>query len=338
MAESFLQRQISTYGSPTRRTRTATAPLATATPVMPNGQPQPAAPATTPQQPQQPAPAPAPVNTGQVDAQGAYTPGQVPTQTYQQQAIPQFQAPQFQGIQNQQQSMVQQLMNNPYTLSPQVLSQMKGTNRDQAVLMEKQMLGDMRGSLGARGIDPNSAYGQSLARGVMGDTNSAILSGNRALDIQAAQTNRNDLLQAMEAGNTFQNSALQRAIGGYGATLSGAQAQGNEQQRYLDSLYQQFGAGMQGNQLAVQSRLGAEGNRLQGQGLANDMTKFGQTYDLQNRQFDWSKTMDERNFGLASGAQSAANSQWEDQMAFQYQKYNNDIEMQLFDYLMNGGT
>ncbi len=332
---TFLDRQINTYGMPASGTTQQQAPQpASGTPFMPNGAPAPQQ-QTVQAQPAQQTAQPA-TNYGTVSGGVYRPPAQLPQQTYSAQQIQQFQQPQYQGMQDQQAQMVQQLMNNPYTLSPEVLSQMRGGMTDQAALLARQTQGQMASQMAARGISPNSNYAQGQNRAVLQGMNSDIMNNNRGLNIAAAQSNRGDLLNAIQAGGDFQNQALQRAIGGYQAGLAGTEAQRAENALAMNSQHQNWQTALQALGLGSSSALQNQGLNLQGQQINNQASQFDRNFGFQQQQFDWQRSVDDRNFGASQAQAGAANDRWADQMAFQYQQAQNDEWNNLLGYLMGG--
>lgn len=343
---SFLDRQINTYGNPAPSARRAQGqrrpqqPQAPTPLVMPNGQPQPAQ-AQAPQQPQQPQPQAQQFgqgNAGSVNAEGVYTAGQAPTNTYQAQQVAQFQMPQNQQLQGQTNNLLQQLMQNPQSMNPQVVGQMKGQLTDQAASLERQTMGQLQDQLAARGLNVNSGYGLGQQRSVMADTNRSILDNFRNVDLQANQQNRQDLLQALGLGNQMQNDQLSRALQGYQGQLAGLGAQRDENLAAQNAAMQAFQAnqGMLGQQSS--SLLNAVQNRLQGQSLNNQASQFAQSLGFDREKFGYQKELDNRQFDAQAAAQSAAQSRWEDEQAMIAQNAQREWEMSMIQYLMGGGN
>lgn len=399
--QTFLNRQINTYGQPSinKKNNSASGNFAPtgSNVVMPNGSPMPyqpptggnfaptnntavssappqaaQQPAAQPQAPapQQPAPPPpqavqappvqspqpvqqqAPVpqppppagvqrfdqgNAGSVNAEGVYTAGQAPTNTYQAQQVAQYQAPQLGGMQEQQQQMIQNLMNNPYSLGPEQLAQMKGASTDQAALLERQTMNQLQDQLAARGMNVNSGYGMGQQRALMADTNSNILNNLRGIDMQAAATNRGDLLNALGMSSQFQNDANSRAGQNYQLGLAGQQAQQGENLAAQNSALQAFQAnqGMQGQQSS--SLLNAIQNRNQSASIANQASQFGQSLGFDREKFGYQKELDNRQFDAQASAQGAAQGRWEEEMLMQQQQAQRQWEMQMIQYIMQGG-
>lgn len=339
MAETFLDSQVNNYGIPRQRTRATRQlqPTSGSTPWMPNGAPQPAP--AQPAQPLAPTTTQQPAQVGQrgsVDAgTGIYTPGQAPSLVYQAQQIPQFQAPNDGGVGQLQQQSVMNLLRNPYSMGPDVLNQMKGQNRDSAVLMENQVLGQLRGSLAGRGIGLNEGMGLGNQRALMAATNADILAGNRGLDIEAAKTNRQDLLNALGVAGDYQQGLFSRALGGYGAQLQGLGANRDEGLSAIQSQLQNFGL----NEDLLQRQSGSifqnMQQRLAESQLAQQGSQFDRSLGLDYDKFNYGKEQDALNRQDAASNASAANSRWEDEMAFRYQQQQQAEYNQMMQWLMS---
>jgi len=234
--------------------------------------------------PQQP-PAQMPgVQQGAVDPKtGVYTPGQVqapvggwatynyqpqigqpgyqvtPLQQYQSQQVQQFQQPNFGNMDATTQGMVQNLLQNPYSMTPQMVEQLKGTQQDQAAQMMQERLGTLNQGAASRGMDPSSGYAQSRQAGEMARTQSDLLGAYRGIDMQKSQQDRQDLLQAMQAAGDWQNSAMGRAVSGYNTQLAGLGAQRAENQLGVESQNQAARYGFDTQRAQYQDQLAREG-------------------------------------------------------------------------------
>lgn len=182
----------------------ASGPPATGSPVTATGQ-------IAPQQPSYTAKTPLP---------SAYQPGKVT----------QYQAPDQSAGNAQLSALMSSILSNPQTMNPNVVAQMKEAQKEQALLMQRQNQSTLdqhavsRGTLG-------SGMNQALAGQNLQQALDSILGSNRAIDIQAAQQNRQDELNAAQAGDSWLNAQLARANQNYGSTLQGqlAQEQLNQQ-------------------------------------------------------------------------------------------------------------
>ena len=309
---------------------------------------------------QQQAQAAAPVNPqygtqGQVNAQGVYTAGQAPTQIYNPQRVQQFQAPDLSSVQQPHMQLIQQLLSNPQTMTPQVLDQLKGREQDAAALMEEQTRGQIAAHAARRGIGTDSNYVQGQMRNLSNATSRGLLDSYRDIDINAIGQNRADMMNALNMGDQFQNSALQRAISAYSPVLAAGQEQRAENTTGLDSLMNryQLQEGMLGNQ-ANSLQQAIQGNRqfelgkdqigigqgqlaLGGRELAQRGSEFDQNLGFQREQFNYQKGQNERAMQEASSARSDANSRWADQQAMAYQQQQEQEWAQLMALLMSGG-
>jgi hypothetical protein len=306
----------------------------------------------------------------QAPVAGAYNPG---TQhTYQAAQVQQFQQPQQQQMDASAQALVQGMYANPYSMSQQTVDQMKQGQSEQALAMQKQMLAQLGSQAASRGIDPTKGWGQMQQRQVMQDTMGQILAGNRDIDIQKAQKDRQDLIQALQAGGDWQNSSLGRAVSAYNTQLGGQEAQRSQdlsqieteraaaqlgmdaQQRgFSDAMAAaQFGAGQeqagfQSLQQAQQADLNRQfqnaglmrqdtGNELQAQQIRNQASQFGQTFGLDRERWDYQKQQDAAQAAAAAAAAASADDRWADQMAMQYQQQQMDQYNALLQAIMGG--
>ncbi len=252
------------------------APAATGSPVTATGQIAPAGPPAPPPPPAKPPVAPS-------------VRGQEPNETRYVQNVDLSKAPAYapaqfsQGIPGQ--ALLDSILAHPETLGLAQIAQMKEQQKEQALLgqQQQQQLFDQssanRGTLG-------SGYGEAFTRGNMQEAINAILSGNRAVDLQAAQTNRNDQLNALTAGLSFGNAGFQRQ-----------QAQADENYRgnqdALNRILSQFGINQGVAQNAQQnyaqdlsSFLGLDSAELERQRLEQQGRQFAETMGLNYDQLD----------------------------------------------------
>ncbi len=228
------------------------------------------------------------------DLSNVYKAGQVPTGTaYTPQQISQFVAPDMGAINTQQQALIQQLLLNPGSMNDATISKLKGRERDTALAMQKQLLGQAGDNLAARGIDPSSeGYAAAVQRGIMENTTRGLLGAYRDIDINAIATNRQDMLNALGVADTAQNSALSRAISGYNATLAGQESNRAEQLAAGDTRMREFTTGEQLKQAeaaAVRQAIDA----------AQNQSNINRQFNQQNNQFDMTFRADQRNSDLA---------------------------------------
>lgn len=283
----FLDYQINTFGMPRRQRRQqqqqqpqaqpggfnpqqpqpqqSQQPMATGVPFMPSGQPMPA-----PLQQGDPRLG----QQGSVNQQGVYTPGTAPQFTYNPVATPAFVQPQTRGIEQLQAQQIAQMLQSGGSMNPQIVAQMQGQLADQAALMQQQNIGQSAQSLALRGVGNQSGQFNANARDIRSNTANNLLDQYRQLNVAAAQQNQQDMLNNLGAADSFQGNLLSRAIGGFNANLSGQAAESNQQQAFLNSLYDRYG--MQEDLLSrqSQSQLSANQQGLQQQQINQSGSQF----------------------------------------------------------------
>jgi hypothetical protein len=138
--------------------------------------------------------------------------------------ITQFAAPDQSALTAGQSALAQKILAQPETMSPEIVAQLKEKNKESALLMQQQIAQAIRqGAVGRGAVDS----GRTLAReeGAFGDMLNQVLTGNRDIDIAAAQTNRADQLQALGAIESLLSGQMGRASTVFGNTLQGQTAQ-----------------------------------------------------------------------------------------------------------------
>jgi hypothetical protein len=253
-----------------------------------------------------------------------YKPGQLPSgqlPIYDPMKMSQFEMPN-QGISNALQTqLMNQMLANPHSMSDQNVAQLKGQQTDEALLMNKQLQdqlmqqGASRGAMGGSIDSGQRRLASSLADSVLG--------GNRQIDLQKMQQDRADELGALGASNDVLGGQMGRATSGYGAQLSGQQAQAAQNMAGHDSQAQQVQFALQQalsqedlNKAGADSAFSAwlNGNQLglDSQRIGNQSAQFNMSNDLANRQFadDMKKWRAGLNYQYQSGAQGANQSFW----------------------------
>lgn len=173
------------------------------------------------------------------------------------------------------------LLLNPETLNAATVSQMKERDKEAALLMQKQGLGQAAQNAASRGLTNGAAFG-AQQNAIRSDVANAILGRNRDLDIAAAQQNRADVLQALGLSENILGGQINRAQAqadeNYRQFTTERAAQDAEIQRILS----QFGM----NEAALASRRADRSLDLQGElgrgGLALDRSRLNES----SRQFD----------------------------------------------------
>lgn len=187
----------------------------------------------------------------------------------------------------QQNSLMNAIMQNPETMNPNVVAQLKEAQKEQALLMQQQAGQGFSQSAAARGVlGGGNAQGQQQT--AQNNAFNSILSGNRSTDIAAAQTNRADQLNALNASSGLQKSQLDNILAGHAAQLGDTQFNAaQDQQHYQNGINQQlaqFGIN-QGVAQNAQQNYGADlGAHFGGQNSIMDVMRFLQ----QGHQFDQS--------------------------------------------------
>lgn len=140
--------------------------------------------------------------------------------------VPHYQAPDQSAAQGQISALLQAILANPQTMNDNVVSQMKEAQKSQALLMGQQNQSQLDRSAVSRGTLGSGAQqamqGENLQH-VLGQ----ILDSNRSIDIQQVAQNRQDQLNALQAGESVLNGQLGRANQNYGTSLQQWLAENN---------------------------------------------------------------------------------------------------------------
>ncbi len=225
---------------------------------------------------------------------------------------------QYQGVDqsallNKGQNVVSGMLDNPGTMNPQVLAQMKARQKEQALALAEQTKSNAQAQMASSGFSANGGMRVGANRAVDMGTVNSILAGNRDLDVTAAQTNRQDAINALAAAGQF--TANRSAINAqdYASKLAGEGAQADsdfrldsfvEDQRRYDGDFglKSWTAQETANQASADSELRA---LLGAHGINLDMLNFGEG----QRQFN-------------------------NEMGFRYSNLNANQNSQLKDYLL----
>lgn len=169
----------------------------------------------------------------------------------------QFATPDQQQTQGMQNSLMQAILGEGGTMNPQVLAALKEKQKEAALLMQTQGMQGAAQSAAARGMTNGGAFaGQQ--RALEGDTMNRVLTGNRDLDIAAAEQNRQDQLNALSASNQMLSGQMDRATQGFGAQLAGQTAQAGDtraaSQDAIQRAIQGFDANMQSSGMDLQQQ------------------------------------------------------------------------------------
>lgn len=186
--------------------------------------------------------------------------------------------------------LIQRLLSSEGSLNPAVVAQMKEAQKGTALSMADQLKQQANVNAATRGVSGGGGLQSSIddinARAV-GD----ISAGYRGTDIAAAQTNRQDQLNAISASTGFQNQLLNQYLGQGAQNLNYGQANNAERykgfqseqaksadefQRYLSSNQ----LGLTANDQAFQHWAAQQGIQLNFQNAQMLADQFNRTYGL----------------------------------------------------------
>lgn len=241
-----------------------------------------------------------------------YTPGQLPGSTqsaysasqfsgstpeaYKETQFSQFSGPNQQQTDDSQTALINRILANPESMSPQMVAQLKGVQQDSATSMAKQLQDQLGENVASRGLSSGGGFANSNARRIGENSISQILGANRDIDIQKAQTDRSDQLNALGAASDVMSGQMNRASQGYQNTLAGQSAQAGEgkfttqsnldrnsqdlqrQGMQADENYRGWGSQKSLDDAAFQRAMGQEG--LNQAGADSKFRQYGQ--DSQN--------------------------------------------------------
>lgn len=262
-----------------------------------------------------------------------------------------FNAPDQSVLNTGQADLMSAILNNPQTLNPTVVEAMKNRAKEDQLLAAKQAEMRNASSAAARGVS-GGGNEAGINRRIYDSASSNILRNNQDLDINAAQTNRQNELDALGAAEQMLSGQMGRATAGFGATLAGetAQADANragvasnfDRSRFeMDKGLSQFGINQAiagnardnyatdlsayfGNRDANRSDRALDINRELGQGgLDIDRSRLTET----GRQFDAGHGLDIMRF--LEGQRQADNS-----LGFNYSQLNQQGQQSLIDRIL----
>lgn len=135
------------------------------------------------------------------------------------QPAPFFQAPNQGNVPQLSTELMERILQNPESMSPEVVAQMKARSKQQASSMAEQLRGDARSTLAGRGFSGGGGMQAAADAAVDSSFLDNLLNANRDTDIQAATTNFNDRLNAAGAADAWQSGNTNRAVQEGGARL-----------------------------------------------------------------------------------------------------------------------
>lgn len=173
-------------------------------------------------------------------------------QAYQGSQFNQFAGPNQQAMNAQQTGLMSGILSNPHSMNAQAVAQLKERQKESALAMARQ-LGQQSGSAGAaRGLQNTGSNVGGAQRAIDQQMVSQVLGGNRDIDIQKMQQDRQDELQALSASESLQAGQLGRSRDAYSSTLLGQDRQAtdnrNVSQDALTNSMAQFDNRMRGHE------------------------------------------------------------------------------------------
>lgn len=186
----------------------------------------------------------------QFNAQGmpTYAPGSVglpQLSGYQPGQISQFTGPNQQAIQGSTEALIQQILNNPLSMSDQNVAGLKEQQKETILALQRQAMEQAAQSAASRGLAPGSGALAGLERRI-GDQGRADLTGAyRDIDLAKMVQDQQDRMGAAQLGDQFLSSQLGRATQGYQATLAGQQAREQTQQSAADDARMRAALGLE---------------------------------------------------------------------------------------------
>lgn len=224
-----------------------------------------------------------------------YTPYQFTQRTlptYTPAQLAQYSAPSSGNVMPLEQSLVEQVLTNPETMSPDVVAALKEKNKEEALTYQDQQNEMLGRDAVARGVTVNPGDARRLASDVI----SQLITGNRNIDIQKATQDRADQQSAAALAEQFLTGLTNRAQSNYDSTLKGETAQ--------EAL----------NQAAVQSQI---------QQILNDEQQ--QQAQADENHFAFGTQADAANFGQNQYAFNTNNALALAQLAEQIRQFNNTL-------------
>lgn len=108
-------------------------------------------------------------------------------------------------------ALVLSILRNPESMTPQVIEQLKARSKDELAEMQRSREGELTDSRFRLGYEQSSPFFESERAASRRDYDTALVGGNRDIDIAAATTNFGDRLSALNAGEAFTGERFDRA-------------------------------------------------------------------------------------------------------------------------------
>jgi hypothetical protein len=212
-------------------------------------------------------------------ATSPYTPGQLPTQglsAYAPGKLSQFTAPNQGGANQMQQQALMQALQSGGSMNPQVVAQMKGAQQEQGATMlqqAQQRAAQNAATMGRAGSGLQDVQNRRLQDSMQ----SQLLGGYRDIDINAAQTNFDDVLRASGALDASLGREAGTATDFYRTGLTGQMAQEGLNQAGVNSQNE-------GVRFALERALAQEGLNQSAAGMGEGSRQFDVGQDLARAQ------------------------------------------------------
>ena len=179
----------------------------------------------------------------------------------------QYAAPEHDFQNWQQLDLVSKVLANPETMTPDVLNKMKQKSMEEALLFQQQQDAKDAEDLASRGFTAPGGLSEARKRKTAEAVQNAILGQNRDFEVQAAQQNRQDQLQALGTAEAILGGQVGRSSQVFNDILAGQQANRGDH--------------WTGEQLKLQRDLGQAGINIDQQRV-----------NASNKQFDASHGLD----------------------------------------------
>jgi len=231
----------------------------------------------------------------------------------------------YDPLEAQQQQLIERMLSNPETLSPDVVNAMREKEKEDALAFasqDREALERNRISSGMFGGGFHQAQDRRLREG----TSQRLIEGNRAIALAKAERDRLDQIGASDAATSFMNSRMNRATQGYNATLGGQMAQ-----EQLNQAGSASGLEVGRFKRETEDRAAAE-RKAQ---IASEIQRIMFDFDQEGR------GLDEHRFDYGTrvgGAQFGENRrQFDAGMGYQYSALGANQQQALINAILNGG-
>lgn len=196
---------------------------------------------------------------------------------YQAGQISQFAGPNQQAIQGSTEALIQQILNNPLSMSDQNVAGLKEQQKAQILAMQRQGMEQAAQSAASRGLAPGSGALAGRERRIEDQGRADLTGAYRDIDLAKMVQDQQDRTGAAQLGDSYLSSQMGRATQGYQATLAGQQLREQTGQAAADDarLRAALDIDVQGRNLD---------ERFRGHQSEADARKFG--FDVERAQAD----------------------------------------------------